>query len=475
MGKPKVKPVTSLIGPLHNFTGEEVATLRSHLLAWYDANHRVLPWRTIAATEPNPHRRAYAVWISEIMLQQTQVSTVVSYFEKWMSRWPTVEDLAQATLEEVNQAWSGLGYYSRVRRLHEGAVKVVEKLKGKFPSDRDGLVEELPGVGQYSGSAIASIALGQAVGVVDGNVNRVLARVRGIGMDISAPTTVAHMWALADEIVDAERPGDFNQAMMELGATVCTPKAPKCSSCPLRSLCVAQQRSGCVQQRSSIKNHFQQHKESAEEETSAIPDIECVAGCDFCLQKEDWDESLGVQNYPVKGRKTKQREETTAVVILKCEDGRMLLVQRPKGGLLASLWEFPHIALTEESEEHWEKTVGGQVTELFGVLESDAASRTFIADVTHIFSHIRQTYRVYKIRVASERGVCWPERYQGGQWMTREQFLSSATSTAMKKVLKAVEAQEGKSKDKKSKKSSADQPSKKQKTISQFFSTVAKK
>ncbi|MPC30449.1 Adenine DNA glycosylase [Portunus trituberculatus] len=376
MGKPKVKLAVPIKGPLHSFTREEVAALRSRLLAWYDASHRVLPWRTIAATEHDPHRRAYAVWVSEIMLQQTQVSTVVSYFERWMSRWPTVQDLAKATLEEVNQVWSGLGYYSRVRRLHEGAVKVVDKLQGKFPSDRDGLVEELPGVGQYSGSAIASIALGQVVGVVDGNVNRVLARVRAIATNISAP-------------------------------------APKCSSCPLRSLCVAEQRSGCVQQRSSIKSHFQQSKERAEEEPATIPDIECVAGCDFCLQKEDWDESLGVQNFPIKGQKTKQREETAAVVVVECQDGRLFLVQRPKG--------------------------------------------------------------VYKISVASETGVCWPERYQGGQWVTREQFLSSATSTAMKKVLKAVETHQNKSKDKKSKKSSADQPSKKQKTISQFFSGVAKK
>lgn len=470
-----VKPAAPTIGPLHHLKAGEVATIQRGLLAWYDANKRVLPWRSIAATEPDTQKRVYAVWISEIMLQQTQVSTVISYFETWMSKWPRVGDLAQASLEEVNQVWAGLGYYSRARRLHEGAIKVVEELKGKFPNDKDGLVRELPGVGRYSGSAIASIALGQAVGVVDGNVNRVLARLRGIGSDITSPSTAEHMWNLADQIVDPKRPGDFNQAIMELGATVCTPKAPKCSACPLRAVCVAQQRSEHLQEKSSIKNHFQHSKKSLEEEEPSIPDIECLADCDFCLQKEDWDESLGVQNYPCKGQKTKQREETTAVVVIECEDNKMLLVQRPKGGLLANLWEFPHIPLMDEDKDQWEERVTRQVTEQYGIKEPCASSKTFIADVTHIFSHIRQTYRVYKVFLADESVVVWPERYQQGQWMTREEFLASATSTAMKKVLKAVEGAANKGKNKKTKNSPADQPTKKQKTISQFFSPTAKK
>ncbi|KAG7159525.1 adenine DNA glycosylase-like [Homarus americanus] len=406
------KASAAVIGSLHQFTEDEVVTVRQKLLTWYDANHRVLPWRTIAATEPDRSKRAYAVWVSEIMLQQTQVSTVVSYFVKWMAKWPTVEDLARATLEEVNQVWAGLGYYSRARRLHEGAVK------------------HLPGIGRYSGSAIASIALGCGVGVVDGNVNRVFARVRGIGADITLQSTTEHMWTLANQLVDSDRPGDFNQAMMEFGATVCTPKNPSCNSCPLSVHCVSHHRSGDQQERASITNHFKKRKMPSE--SSAVPDIECLPECALCLRKEDWDSSLGVQNYPRKAQKTQSRQKASAVVVLQ--------------GLLANLWEFPSIALTD-GDSHQEKEVTEQLIN-----------------------------QVYKILLDDQKGLTWPSRYQGGQWMTRKEFVTSATSTAMKKVLKAVEVSEEKNKNEKKMGLVEKSPdTKKQKTISQFFTAAPKK
>lgn len=466
-----------VVGRLHHFTENEVKVTREKLLCWYDAHHRVLPWRSIAATEPDRNKRAYAVWVSEIMLQQTQVSTVIDYFKKWMTKWPTVGDLASSTLEEVNQVWAGLGYYSRARRLHEGALKVVKELNGEFPNDRDSLIHHLPGVGRYSGSAVSSIALGCAVGVVDGNVSRVLARVRGIGANIAAQSTVEHLWSLADQIVDPERPGDFNQAMMELGATVCTPKMASCGSCPLRLQCVAYHKSVDEKEKASITHHFKNpEKKKQSLESSDLPDIECLTDCDLCLRKEDWDNSLGVQNYPRKAQKTQSRQEQSAVVILEHSNGKVLLVQRPKTGLLANLWEFPSIPLTEEMD-HWNEVVTECLVKEFGVPSSFASSRTFVADVIHIFSHIRQTYKVYKILVDGQEKLTWPTRYQGGQWLTREEFFTSATSTAMKKVFRAADTCGQKSKNKKNKMDLEGKSSekKKQKTISHFFKAVHRK
>ncbi|XP_061307393.1 adenine DNA glycosylase isoform X1 [Pezoporus flaviventris] len=172
----------------------ETEALRSNLLAWYDRCKRDLPWRTRAATEPDADRRAYAVWVSEIMLQQTQVATVIDYYNRWMQKWPTLQALAQASLEEVNELWAGLGYYSRGKRLQEAARKVVSELAGQMPRTAEDLQKLLPGVGRYTAAAIASISYGQATGVVDGNVIRVLCRLRCIGADSSSPAVIDRLW-----------------------------------------------------------------------------------------------------------------------------------------------------------------------------------------------------------------------------------------------------------------------------------------
>ncbi|KAG9482866.1 hypothetical protein GDO78_009042 [Eleutherodactylus coqui] len=239
--------------PHHTFTSEETETLRKELLTWYDRCKRDLPWRRLAAAEMDANRRAYSVWVSEVMLQQTQVSTVIDYYTKWMKTWPTVEDLAAASLEEVNEKWSGLGYYSRGRRLQEGAQKVVRDLGGQMPRTAEALQKLLPGVGRYTAGAVASISYGQVTGVVDGNVIRVLCRLRRIGADCTSPPVADALWNLANDLVDPDRPGDFNQAMMELGATVCTPKRALCGECPLQSLCRAYKKVE-LESASSIRN-----------------------------------------------------------------------------------------------------------------------------------------------------------------------------------------------------------------------------
>jgi A/G-specific adenine glycosylase len=195
---------------------------RRRLLAWYDAHARDLPWRK--------SRDPYRVWISEIMLQQTRVAAVIEHYHEFLRSFPTLEKLAAARESSVLAAWSGLGYYRRARMLHAAAKVMARKLHGKYPRTSEGW-RELPGIGRYTSAAIASIAFGEPVAVVDGNVERVLERVSG------RPLKGSHLWQAAEDLLDRARPGDFNQAMMELGATICTPRAPACLTCPVVEMC----------------------------------------------------------------------------------------------------------------------------------------------------------------------------------------------------------------------------------------------
>jgi A/G-specific adenine glycosylase len=220
-------------GPIYNACGmgraqeksirlQIPSDFRVRLLAWYDAHARDLPWRK--------DRDPYRVWLSEIMLQQTRVAAVIEHYHEFLRRFPTVEKLAAARESSVLAAWSGLGYYRRARMLHAAAKVIARKLRGKFPHTAEGW-RELPGVGRYTAAAIASIAFGEPVAVVDGNVERVLQRVGGKAI------SVEQLWQSVEDLLDRARPGDFNQAMMELGATVCTPRAPTCLTCPVIEMC----------------------------------------------------------------------------------------------------------------------------------------------------------------------------------------------------------------------------------------------
>jgi A/G-specific adenine glycosylase len=196
--------------------------LSGTLLAWYDLHARDLPWRA--------NRDPYRVWLSEIMLQQTRVAAVIGHYHEFLQRFPTVEKLAAAREASVLAAWSGLGYYRRARMMHAAAKVIVHEHDGRFPQNAQAL-QSLPGIGRYTAAAIASIAFGEPVAVVDGNVERVLQRVAGRRL------AKEDMWAAANDLLDKNRPGDFNQAMMELGAVVCSPRVPACLTCPVTGLC----------------------------------------------------------------------------------------------------------------------------------------------------------------------------------------------------------------------------------------------
>jgi len=202
------------------------------LLAWYDRHRRSLPWRSPAGVQPDPYR----VWLSEIMLQQTTVVTVRPYFDRFVARWPDVAALAAASVDEVLQLWQGLGYYARARNLHACARAVVANHGGVFPRDLAAL-RVLPGIGDYTSAVIAAIAFDEPVAAIDGNVERVIARIYAVGEPLPAAKT--RLNALARTLVPEQRPGDFAQALMDLGATICTPRRPRCVLCPWRICCAA--------------------------------------------------------------------------------------------------------------------------------------------------------------------------------------------------------------------------------------------
>ena len=252
------------------------------LLTWYARHKRRLPWRDV----PDP----YAIWVSEIMLQQTQVETVIPYYQRWLARFPTVQALAEAPLNDVLAAWEGLGYYARARNLQRAAQTVVSERGGGLPQTVADLLA-LPGIGRYTAGAIASIAFGVDAPVLDGNVKRVLARVFDIQSDVKTPAGSQELWTLAEGLVPPGQAGDYNQALMDLGATVCTPRAPACERCPVRGLCAARR--------------------------------------------------LGVQlQRPVKAARRARPERVYAAAVIH-KHGRVLLSQRPTAELLGGLWAFP--------------------------------------------------------------------------------------------------------------------------------------
>lgn len=261
------------------------------LLAWFDLHRRDLPWRRPPGDLTSP-LDPYAVLVSEAMLQQTQVATVIDYFRRWMTRFPTVESLAEADEQEVLRLWQGLGYYNRARNLHRAAKRVVRELGGRFPTTVQSL-RELPGVGPYTAGAIASIAFDRSVPLVDGNVQRVLVRLDALeGVDPKSPAGSKVLWQRASELVPGHRPGDFNSALMELGATVCSPRKPRCLTCPVSSFCDAR------------------HKGVAE----LLP--------------------------PPKPAKATPKVRRV-VLCLRRPDGRWLIERRPTTGRWAGLWQFP--------------------------------------------------------------------------------------------------------------------------------------
>lgn len=256
--------------------------LATPLLTWYDQNARELPWRGV--NDP------YAVWVSEIMLQQTRVDTVIPFFQRWMREFPTISDLAQASLQRVLAVWEGLGYYGRARNLHKAAQIIQAEYGGTLPDDM-GSLRKLPGIGKYTAGAIASIALGRDEPALDGNIRRVLARIFSMDEPVRSPQGERRLWGLAAAHLPTRKAGDYNQAMMDLGALICTPRKPQCSICPLSHLCQA-------------------YAQGIQEALPVIP-----------------------------RKPTIPHHIVTAAIIR--QDDQVLIAQRPTQGLLGGLWEFP--------------------------------------------------------------------------------------------------------------------------------------
>jgi A/G-specific adenine glycosylase len=297
-------------------------TIRCKLLKWYDTHQRAMPWRS----NPEP----WAVWVSEIMLQQTRVESVIEYFHRFMARYPTPQALAASEQDELMGYWAGLGYYARARNLHRAATQVVEEHGGKVPDDPE-LFAALSGVGRYTCGAVQSIAFGRPLSVVDGNVIRVLARLDHVLESPKSAKVKASFWNRADELLDRSRPGDFNQALMELGATVCTPRKPKCLLCPLQTACIA--------------------------------------------VKETNPETLPVREAP-KARPTLRR----VAVLSMNEAGHIWLGRRPAKGLLGGLWALPSVQSENKAD-----------LELMGV-QLTVGDATIVHAFTHQVWHMT-TYR----------------------------------------------------------------------------------
>ena len=254
------------------------------LLAWWDEGHADLPWRN--------HQDPYAIWVAEIMLQQTQIATVIPYFQRWMKRFPTVDELATASLDDVLQLWEGLGYYSRARHLHQAAQTVASEHGGRLPQSVAAL-RKLKGIGPYTAGAIASIAFDLPAPVVDGNVARVLSRLLDLEEDVTKSNAKKRLWVEATALVEGQsRPGDFNQALMELGQQICLRSAPRCHLCPVREHCLA-------------------HRNGTQLERPVRPP-----------------------------RKNRPHYDEAAGAIWRA-DGRLLIVRRPLDGLLGGLWRLP--------------------------------------------------------------------------------------------------------------------------------------
>jgi A/G-specific adenine glycosylase len=346
------------------------------LLAWYDRAGVTLPWR--GTGDP------YHVWLSEIMLQQTQIETVRPYFARFLAAYPTVVDLAQAPLDDVLKLWEGLGYYSRARNLHRAAQKVAFEWGGVWPRDAARLLE-LPGVGRYSAGAIASIAFDQRVPVLDGNVIRVLSRLDDYDGDVNSATGREQLWARAAALLPDARPGDYNQALMDLGRLICKPRAPRCAECPVRSHCRASAR-GTQAQR------------------------------------------------PVKPKRAPTPHYDVAAGLIWDDRERLLIAQRPPEGLLGGLWEFPG-----GKREDGESLVECLRRELREELAIEVAVGDRFCMVRHAFTHFRITLHAFTCRhVSGEPQLIGA---QAVAWVTPDQLDEYAFGRADRLVIDHLRAQ----------------------------------
>ncbi len=313
---------------------ERIEHVRDHLLPWYRAHKRDLPWRRTG--DP------YAIWISEVMLQQTRVVAAEPYYRRFLQRFPTVKALAKARLDDVLKAWEGMGYYARARNLHKAAQVVVQRHGGHVPRTMAEL-QALPGVGRYTAGAIASFAFGLPEPILDGNVKRVLVRIFRIREDPRLPAVERKLWDLAARLVPPDDAGDFNQSLIELGAMVCVPRNPRCPQCPVREACLA--------------------REKGEQDTLPLR------------------------------RPAPERPHSIIAVAVVYKRGRVLIGRRPAHALLGGLWEFPGGKVQEG--ETLEAAAAREVREEIGI---EVEILDPIAAVDHAYSHFRITMHAFAAR-----------------------------------------------------------------------------
>jgi A/G-specific adenine glycosylase len=333
----------------------------ARLLAWYDSHARKLPWRSPPGVAADP----YVVWLSEIMLQQTTVAAVGPYFHRFLARWPDVASLAAAPDEEVMREWAGLGYYSRARNLVACAREIAAR--GAFPDD-EGALRELPGVGPYTAAAIAAIAFGRRAVVVDGNVERVVARLHAI--ETPLPAAKPEIRERTDALTPEKRAGDFAQAMMDLGATICTPKRPACALCPLSDGCLARK--------------------------GGAP-----------------------ETYPRRLQKAERPQRQGAAFVALRADGAVLLRTRPPKGLLGGMTEFPGGAWTADGDATGDRAAAPLPLDW----------RSTLGDVAHVFTHFALRLRVYVGE--AEPGCVAPN---GCRWVAADALHLEALPSVMRKV-----------------------------------------
>ena len=341
-----------------------------NLLAWYDREARDLPWRRHGGRRPSPYR----VWLSEIMLQQTTVKAVIPYYANFLKRWPSVAKLAGAPLDDVLAAWAGLGYYSRARNLHKCAQAVVAEHGGKFPQTEAEL-RTLPGIGPYTAAAIASIAFGAAATPVDGNIERVMSRLFAI--DEPLPSAKGKIRKLAVSLTPPERAGDYAQALMDLGATVCTPKRPSCMMCPIQSDCIAR-----------------------------------AHGLEASL--------------PVKGAKPERPLRVGLAFVALREDGYVLLRKRPESGLLGGMLEVP--------STEWNEFMP-PLNEALRAAPVHADWWATPGTVVHVFTHFRLEMMVYRAIVPVEATLTFWADPQRCQWVPRRDLDRAALPSVMRKLI----------------------------------------
>ncbi len=351
---------------------KDVQALRNGLLAWYRLNRRDLPWRRT--------RDPYAIWISEAMLQQTRVDTVIPYWQRFLDRFPDVEALARAEMDEVLELWAGLGYYSRARNLREAARTVVDRHGGRLPEDVETL-RSLPGVGRYTAGAVSSIAFDRPEPVLDGNVKRVLARLLGLREDVSKRDVVERLWDEAARLAAGPAPGDLNQALMELGATVCTPRSPSCARCPLRGPCAAR----------------------AAGDPEAIP--------------------LAKKKPPA------ARVEGAAALVVR--GARALAVRRPPRGLMGGLWELPGDDLADG-----ERPAAGLRRALRERVGLEVGPLRKAGCVEHLFTHRHLRLHVYHCEAAPGRvRRAGPDAHR---WLPPTRLAALPQATLTRKALELV-------------------------------------